>query len=74
MINISDIAEGDVVTVSDGYNRARGTLNFDNRLNLVIDALGTMIVVLKRSPGNRLTLKSPLKIEDHQPALIPRRG
>lgn len=74
MINIEDISEGDVVTVSDGYNRARGTLNFDARLNLVLKAFGQSVIVLKRSPGNRVTLQKPLKIEDHQPALIPRRG
>lgn len=70
MINVGDIKDGDVVSVSDGYNRARGTLYRDARLNLCLRAFGQSVIVLKRSPGDRMTLQKPLKIDDHQPTLF----
>ena len=69
MIDIEDIKEGDIISVSDGFNRARGKLFWDRRWNLCIDALGQDIVILKRSPGQRMTLLKGIKIEDHQPQL-----
>lgn len=70
MISIGDIVDGDMITVSDGFNRVRGKLYRDSKLNLCIRALGQDIVILKRSPGQRNTLVKGLKIEGHQPQLF----
>ena len=70
MINIADISDGDEIAVTDGWNRARGILYRDSKLNLCVRALGQDIVILKRSPGQRNTLVKGLKIEGHQPQLF----
>lgn len=69
-ISTNDIRAGDTVTVSQGFNRLRGQLSFDARLNLCVEAFGQSLVILKRSPGNRNTLVAGIKIEDHQPQLF----
>jgi hypothetical protein len=70
MISIGDISDGDEIAVTDGWNRARGILYRDSKLNLCVRALGQDIVILKRSPGQRNTLVKGLKIEGHQPQLF----